>query len=539
MTHFNPHAYLAQKEKLSDEQIEYNEAHPANATTPRDVYPNMTAIDFKGHNDLDYQLGLNGKWYYAPLLDDDGLLSIQNCDETQNIVVYAPAADANSKTYSVLNSYFTAPVYSEHYDNSKGYRLVAEASAASVHGHLVQSSKTTTNDHLLVDYQDFNAPIAYTLGGDKRMWYQRLPLDKEFVDLTKGWQGISIPFTAELVTTETKGEITHFYSGSNIIEGSEAKIGHEYWLREFNEGGETEGKVYKANFKYPNASGGDKNYTNTFLWDYYYKNTAKHDRKDANDDIYQTYYETAHTHKYYPLLTAAKPYIIGFPGQTYYEFDLSGNFEAKNTAVAIDKLGKQLITFASNPGISIGVSDDEMDGVTKEGYTFKPSYMSQTLKAIRVDANGKRVEGDTTPKSFVINSDGSAYNAVTWNKDTDAKEVTVLPFRPYFIDEAAISSARQTRSILFSQLSSEDMWLQHPQSPQEPGSLSAHAGRRLIAVSSTMNTTVNVHILNTAGQALATFDIEPGETVETRINISGVYVVQSADGSFTKKLAVK
>lgn len=34
----------------------------------------------------------------------------------------------------------------------------------------------------------------------------------------------------------------------------------------------------------------------------------------------------------YQLLSTATPYMIGFPGKTFYEFDLSGEFVAKNTA---------------------------------------------------------------------------------------------------------------------------------------------------------------------------------------------------------------
>ena len=54
-----------------------------------------------------------------------------------------------------------------------------------------------------------------------------------------------------------------------------------------------------------------------------------------------------------------------------------------------------------------------------------------------------------------------------------------------------------------------------------------------------MSEVVSVRILNTAGQTIAEFDIQPGETVETRVNLSGVYVVRSDDGHFTKKMSVR
>ena len=530
--YFNPIAYLAQKEKLTDEQIA---AH----ATAREAYPYMTAIDFAGHNNNNevtgtYQLGYgnNSTWFYPPLLDDDGLLRIQNCDETQNLLVYAPLRKttkdneyANEKTYDVLEGYFVDPSYTEYYDNSRGYRIVRE-NALSVHGHLVQNDFTAINDHLLVDKQDFNAPFGYTFDTSHRMWYQRTPDDGEYVTTewtgtpavrsTKGWQGISIPFTAELVTTDEKGEITHFYNSDKTNES----IGHEYWLREFDKVDGTEDKIVKANLTYPIAAGDDKEYTNTFLWDYYYKNTAVHNQKDKNDDTYQTYYETSHTYKKYPLLEGKKPYIIGLPSKTFYEFDLSGSFEAENTAAAIKKLDRQTITFASKTGISIGVSDGEMGGVKKDGYTFKPSYMNYTKME-----SGKH--------AFLLNSDGNSY------VETDVEEPAVVAFRPYFIAPTSDDS-RVTRSIIFSNDVSDDLGKDHDQrDANKPGTLNARAGRRLIAVSSTMSEVVSVRILNTAGQTIAEFDIQPGETIETRVNLSGVYVVRSDDGHFTKKLSVR
>ena len=536
MAHFNPNVYLAQKEKLSDEQIEANEAqvaadHPENVVTPREAYPNMTAIDFKGHNDLDYQLGLNGNWFYAPLLDDDGLLSIQNCDETQNILVYAPAADANAKTYSVLNSYFTEPDYSEHYDDSKGYRLVAEASAASVHGHLVQSDKKTTNDHLLVDKEDFNCPIEYTFTNAKRMWYQRTPGDKEYVDRKKGWQGISLPFTAELVTTHQKGEITHFYSGSKTSANSDEKIGHEYWLRNLTSlkkvDGEIEGDfTVEGDFKYPEASGEKKTVTNKFLWDYYYENSAVHNQKDKNGDEYQEYYSSSREYENYPLLTKATPYLLGLPGNTYYEFDLSGNFTAQNTAKDITKLDKQVVTFASKPNITISVSDTELKDVLPQKidghkYAYRPSYMNETFAA--------------GSNAYKINDDGNAYDKVSASEAT-----TIEAFRPYFIVTSVPSEARPvTRSIIFGNSGAKAEMPHERQNANDPGTLSISSKKKLIVVSSSLKYTVKVNVVNTSGIVLNSFDIKPGETIETRVNLAGVYIVQVSDSKYTKKLAVK
>ena len=564
MAHFNPHVYLTQKERLTTAQIEEN-------VTPREAYPNMTAIDFKGHNDLDYQLGLNDGKFYTPLLDDDGLLSIQNCDETQNLVVYSPSADANAKTYGVLNSYFTEPMYSEHYDNSKGYRLVAEATAASVHGHLVQSNKIAIYDHLLVDKQDFNAPIAYKFDADHLMWYQRLPADREYVDLTQGWQGISIPFTAELVTTDTKGEITHFYGGSEVSNNG-TKKGHEYWLRELTDGSamtEESANVLKATFNYPSATGVGKTVTNTFLWDYYYENQNLHKQLDANADKYEQdrqYYKDSRNYAGYGNLTATKPYIIGFPGQTYYEFDLSGKFVAQNTAVNIPKLGKQVITFASNTGANIGVSDDEMEGVTVSysgtNYTFKPSYMNNTLSngdfVMNTEGSAYVVLNNaSTGKFYTIGStydDATAFNnagqlytdedgtdeAETWVDNTTMyyRRVSETPynyneknhvtpsstaFRPYFIAAAAGSSRSFfAKKIIFG--GSDNDLREGPETVLD-GSLEIYTRGYNIVTTSHLKEATTISIITPAGATFANYVLQPGETIETTVPNTGVYVV--------------
>ena len=524
VAHFNPTVYLAQKKQ---------KAKPEYADTL--AYPNMTAIDFAGHEEghdkSAYKLGLQDGWFYSPLLDDDGLISIQNCDETQNLLVYAPAESGesgyiNAKTHDVLNSYFADPVYDDYYHNTgdyEGYRLVEENSGI-VNGHLVQSNLTATNDHLLVDKQDFNCPIGYAFDSNHLMWYQRKPSDNEYVDRLKGWQGISLPFTAELVTTNQKGEITHFYSKSETAANSTEKIGHEYWLREFKDINIPDGESKaKADLIYPSAiKGGDTKYvTNKFLWDYYYKNESVHNQKDDNEDIYleyKRYYDETRHYEEYPMMAAAKPYILGLPGQTYYEFDLSGKFEAQNTTERITRLGKQTITFASNKQTSIGVSDDEMGGdtVTYNGldYIFKPNYMSKTLNT-----------GD-----YVLNSDGNAYVALVADAATNtAKGVTTAQnaFRPYFVAKTHVSLGggkhMAPERIVFSD-NNDELYEEGPETELN-GGLEISTRGRAIVVKSNMKVATTVRIVNVAGVTVTSYVLEPGKTVETPVNAHGTYVV--------------
>ena len=537
VAHFNPSANL----------VAYSKPKNAADTDLKPAYPNMTAIDFAGHNDQSYNLGLHNGWFYQPLLDDDGLLGIVNRDETPNLLVYAPAetaasegAYANSQTYGVLTNYFKEPDFSDYYQGGD-YKCVADASRpgdtemlglSSVVGHLVQGimtegMPTATNDHLLVDKQDFDCPIPYTFDDAHRMWYQRAQGDYKFVTTTfttsgatttkstVGWNGVSLPFAAELVTTNVKGELTHFYQGSTF--------GHEYWLREYK-GGTVEGEVFKGTFNYPDKGSNKKDYTNTFLWDYYY---SKDSYKDLNEDTYQEQYysEDYLKQKYpvsdYPYAQPGTPYLVGFPGRTYYEFDLSGQWTPQNRyqGATIESPGEQVITFVSEEGASVAKSDGEKGGKTGDGYTFKPSYLNQQLAA---------------NAAYVLNSAGSSYDKV-------GTATTLEAFRPYFV---AGSGARPvTRSIIFA--SDDDTQLKGVEERGDPtqeevaDGLNIYAKKHKIIVESALSYTTDVRIVNTAGITMNTFTIEPGETVETRIYNAGVYIVQTADTRYTKKLAVR
>ena len=482
----------------------------------------MTAIDFAGHNDTEWTLGrVSGgspegvDLFYQPLLDENGLTNIINRDETSNLLVYSPSADDNAQTYGVLTSYFTDLSYDDYYNGSDLYRRVKAAPYWKVFGHLVQYDLTATSDHLLVDKQAFNCPISYSFVGGKRMWYQRMP--DLYVNTTKGWETISLPFTAELVSTQDKGEITHFYSGSPTIEGSDAKIGHEYWLREYKGIENESDNVLTAKVNYPDAAGDTKTVDNTFLWDYYYSENAQ---LDIHEDIYQTYYQTSRSLEQYPLLATAVPYIIGFPGKTYYEFDLSGEWSAQNTApTAPAQLSKQTISFVSIPDITIAVSDDELTTTPIDGYSFVPNYMKKEVNGYLMNAEGN---------SFDVNASG-----------------TTVPFRPYFIAAPAPHGAPHrtvAQSILFDSEGSS-FSINEDEDPSNDnlgeGGLVITVRSHKISVSSTLRRTADVRIVNTGGLTIASFTIQPDETIDTNIPIAGVYIVRADGGRIQKKFAIK
>lgn len=235
------------------------------------------------------------------------------------------------------------------------------------------------------------------------------------------------------------------------------------------------------------------------------------------------------------MLTKAIPYVIGFPGVTYYEFDLSGQFVAGTAGTTNNvrpaQIGKQTITFASPEGTTIGVSDDEMAGVSQNysgmKYTFKPNYLNM---------------------SFAANSDHYTLKAnngsgiSSFDKVPDSGDATPLAaFRPYFVSAPVSSSRPVTRSIIFGSDVSDLKGVEEKGNPNgdDPGNLKIYAGKHKIIVESALTRDIEIRIVNTAGITMSTFTLEPGETVETRIINAGVYIVQSTDGRYLKKLAVK
>ena len=550
VAHFNPYAVFAQTKKGDASLL---------------AYKNMTAIDFTGSNgDVagGYQKGLQGTKFYPPLLDDDGLYRFRNADLTKNLLVYTADTGANEtageKTATVVSDYLLEPAYTESTD---GYRTIAPQSVLTIKGHWVKDG-VATRDHLLVDKEDFDAPIAYTFDKGRRMWYQREPADDEFVDRTKGWQAISLPFTAELVTTNQKGEITHFYSGSEESKNNtRSKIGHEYWLRELNEDSELKqltGEnnvvvpgVLTAGFTYPTSqfSDDEKTVTNTFLWDYYYRGlTGGHNQKDYNKDTYQEYYSESRTYGNYPLLAAGTPYLLGLPGVTYYEFDLSGTFESGTTTDTkpeeLKTIGKQTITFVSEPGTTIEVSENQKTGVKKSAtvssggttvtadYYFKPNYLNWDFAA-GSDVYTLVSQYDSTDDN-VDNPDCSSFVKVP----ATGAVTQLKAFRPYFIS----SVSTNTRTIVFGNGESEEKGVVEHGDPKEEelnGGLNIWAKKDKIYVQSSLSFTEDLRVVTPAGITVATFTVKPGQTVEVQADFSGMYLVHTLDGLYTKKLTVR
>ena len=482
VAHFNANAFLPAKTR--DGQI--------------DVYPGMTALDLTGDGDNTWSNGWtqDSTFFMTRLLDFNALTGFRSDGQTRNLLVYSKYNDKASN--SILRTYLADQDWDYSNNNYKTVPVLDDGKASRVKGHLITLANNVyqaDTSQYLVDRQDFNAPISYTFIQGDYMWYQRVP--EHYVESSNaGWEAISLPFTAQYVTTQEKGEITHFYSGS--------KTGHEYWLREYKEiESQTQNQTVTvmAMFSTPAADEGyNKIYGNTFLWDYYYKNA---NGNDINTDKYfQTYYNEANTYEDYPLYAAGTPYLIGFPGKRYYEFDLSGQFEAQYTASQPLKLdGPQVITFiSSDAGTTIQVTDDEYEDnlATNDGYVYIPNYKTQTVNA------------------YMLNNTGDSF-VYTENAQT-------VPFRAYMATASSLAQRRagtRADALYIGYLGDTDPLVE---TPVQRG-LNIYSEHLNIIIENVMTEPATVTITTTAGRRLKQFVIQPGTKVTVPVNSRGIYIV--------------
>ena len=462
-----------------------------------DAYAGMTAIDFSGYNDASWSDGASQNAFYLPALDDDGIKKFTVQGLTQNLLVYATGQ--NTVLDGALSD--NEPGFTYPTSAYKTVDGVTDLNVGKIKGHLVEKTIDGNNNvhyyaatsHFLVDKQDFNAPIPYSFLSGMYMWYQREP-DKYINSTTGAWDVISLPFTAELVTTQDKGEITHFYYGS--------KIGHEYWLRNYSTVKSTDGKV---EFATPAAGSTSKEVTNTFLWDHYYNNNSK---KDANEDEYQTYYNTTRTYANYPRQQAGTAYLIGFPGSRYYEFDLSGNWTAQTAYPTIpSRVFKQTITFVSTAGQQIAVTDDQYNvAADADGYAYNPIYQAKTVE-----------------NAYLISADGT-----TFQKQASA---TTVPFRAYLTKAASGNGNAPSHVSTRAAADPEILYISNPSDNDQmeqivvDRGLNAYAQGMAICIESTLEAPANVTITSVSGKLLKQFTIQPGTKATVPVNNRGVYIV--------------
>ena len=506
----------------------YNASNNANSLMSTYVHQTTTtAIDFTCRNDKGAAMGfkqaadINQNGIFYPPVDDNAKifsdLSIQQ-GVSQNLLVYTAAngndIDNNTEAYDIA-------------DNALGYK--ENTSETTIYGHHIFKNNaddgyTTSLLHLVertpedknsegdkCENNDFCAPIPFTV--TNHAWYVRKPMYYA-EDATGAWEGICLPFTAQKVKAPLNGEITHFYGTPTEEEldnpaTNTHTLHHEYWLRGLTGVNETE---KTATFQRPDTTAGlfMNESANAAKWNYQFSNSFFGNtykdwayRWDAD-----SYYAKDHEYQDYIPLTAGVPYIIRFPGERYYEFDLSSKFY---NSILNKKEDPQTITFHAyankepqNRAIVIPITADMK--TVSDGYAHRGTFAAKEV------ANGG---------IYALNTEGTAFS-------NTATSQTVMPFRTYLTTESTNAGARSSEVPSVIRIS-ETTGIDRIE-PEINGNDDTPAGESLfirpigahrVRIESTYSTQLQVY--STTGQLYRILDVRPGTATYSGFP-DGIYI---------------
>ena len=506
----------------------YNASNNANSLMSTYVHQTTTtAIDFTCLNDKGAAMGfnqaadINKNGIFYPPVDDNAKvfsdLSIQQ-GVSQNLLVYTAAngndIDNNTEAYDIA-------------DNALGYK--ENTSETTIYGHHIFKNNaddgyTTSLLHLVertpedknsegdkCENNDFCAPIPFTV--TNHAWYVRKPMYYA-EDATGAWEGICLPFTAQKVMASLNGEITHFYGTPTEEEldnpaTNTHTLHHEYWLRGLTGVNETE---KTATFQRPDTTAGlfMNESANAAKWNYQFSNSFFGNtykdwayRWDAD-----SYYANNHEYQDYIPLTVGVPYIIRFPGERYYEFDLSSKFY---NSILNKKEDPQTITFHAyankepqNRAIVIPITADMK--TVSDGYAHRGTFAAKEV------ANGG---------IYALNTEGTAFS-------NTATSQTVMPFRTYLTTESTNAGARSSEVPSVIRIS-ETTGIDRIE-PEINGNDDTPAGESLfirpigahrVRIESTYST--QLQIFSTTGQLYRILDVRPGTATYSGFP-DGIYI---------------
>lgn len=485
--------------------------------------PATTAIDFTCQNDMTPAIGKSENVYYPPLMDNATVFHdlIIKDGVTKNLLVYTDAnssdADNNSEAYDVAES-------SLHYDEStkealiNGHHITASAmgsnSFATSLFHLVERdarNKNSEGDACTTNNLCVPVPFAVT----NHAWYTRKPLYYAD-DNTGAWDGICLPFTVHKAVASLNGEITHFYGTPTEEERANPAenihtLHHEYWLRGLT-AVDNSSTTTKATFQRPGTADGlfaaagvkgiSYSYHNSFFVDTYEKMLYN---KDSNP-----YYAEAHDYKDYLPLTANIPYIVRFPGNRYYEFDLSSVFynsiirrNAAAQSITFNAYGADNTSAIVSSTVVIPVTGTMETAV--EGYSHQGTFSAMSVK-----------DGSV----YGMNSTGTAFD--------DASSIsTIMPFRTYLAPTAKASEARRASVVYIAEASGIDRIVPETVSDSEEDGASGDffrvipIGEHRVRIESSRAMTLNV--VTATGQLYRILDVRPGSAVYSGF-MPGIYL---------------
>lgn len=421
---------------------------------------------------------------------------------TQNLLVYT-AADDTSKDNEAYDIVHQTLSYDENTAEGsiKGHHIVKTGETyATPFLHLVERTANNENSEGETCYNnDFCVPLEFSV--TNHAWYVRKPM--LYAENTTGaWEGISLPFTVQKAVASLNGEITHFYGKENLH--------HEYWLRGLTSVDETK---KTATFQRPGTGTGlFNNAGNTTSMDYTFHNTFFVDTygKWLYNNVENPYYgETQTLTGYLPLL-AGVPYIVRFPGERYYEFDLSSKFYSN---LLNKKENPQTITFHA-----YGSASEELQKkaivipITKDMKTVSNGYAHRGTFAAKKVANGG---------IYALNTEGTAFS-------NTATSQTVMPFRTYLTTESTNAGARSSAVPSVIRIS-ETTGIDRIE-PEINGNDDTPAGESLfirpigahrVRIESTYAT--QLQVFSTTGQLYRILDVRPGTATYSGFP-DGIYI---------------
>lgn len=433
---------------------------------------------------------------------------------TQNLLVYT--ADDTSKDNEAYDIVHQALNYDENTAEGsiQGHHIVktGETTYATPFLHLVErTAKNENSEGETCNNNDFCAPIQFTV--TNHAWYVRKPM--LYAENTTGaWEGICLPFTAQKAVASLNGEITHFYGTPTEDELANPAtnthtLHHEYWLRGLTGVNETE---KTATFQRPGTTEGlfMNESANAAKWNYQFSNSFFGNtykdwayRWDAD-----SYYAKDHEYQDYIPLTAGVPYIIRFPGERYYEFDLSSKFY---NSILNKKEDPQTITFHAyankepqNRAIVIPITADMK--TVSDGYAHRGTFAAKEV------ANGG---------IYALNTEGTAFS-------NTATSQTVMPFRTYLTTESTNAGARSSEVPSVIRIS-ETTGIDRIE-PEINGNDDTPAGESLfirpigahrVRIESTYST--QLQVFTTTGQLYRILDVRPGTATYSGFP-GGIYI---------------
>lgn len=505
--------------------------------------PSITAIDFTCKDDISKYAGTTTGIFYPPVDDNAKVFSDFSVkdDITKNLLVYTNNnvdIDSNTEAYDVVNNYLR---YNESTRESliKGHHVLKNTEAfTTAFLHLVERTADNKNsEDGICENNNFCAPIPFTV--TNHAWYVRKP-QQYANDNTGAWEGICLPFTVHKVVASINGEITHFYGTPTADEISNPAtnthtLHHEYWLRGLTTVGKN-GTDIAATFQRPgltsdglfmpiaessgstsagscstSASSGSTSlsegvsytFATPFFIDTY---ESRLYNKDANP-----YYANKHIYSNYPLLTSEVPYIVRFPGESYYEFDLSSKFyndilgksEPEQT-VAFNAYGYESLEH-SYGAITIPVT--KQMATTKDGYSHCGTFTATDIKKDAIygmNDKGNAFISDATTATSVM-----PFRTYMTAKTTKAKAMSYAPYMIKIAESTGIDKITPEIGVADKDEATGSYIIVRP------------INNNKVRIESNISTTIYVYTIT--GQLYRILDVIPGNSVYSGFQ-QGAYI---------------